>query len=102
MKEERDDIVFYGAKRPDTSCEWQYSFDLGVRFNDVNGDGLSDAIVSADYSWTTDEKKVYINNGKEFIQIENRKANIDEIKRKYFKILFSLSLLARRVIKNET
>ncbi len=64
-----EDFVYSGGRRPDASCEFQRRFDRGVRFSDINGDGLTDAIISRDSSFLPVVKKVLINNGKDFIEI---------------------------------
>ena len=63
-------VVYPGGKRPDSSCPFQWYFDMGIRFIDINGDRLEDAVISRqqEFSGGSTIKKVYINNGKNFVE----------------------------------
>ncbi len=61
-----DENLIY-SDRPDSSCLHQGGIDKGVRFVDINGDGLTDVLISRSVDGETNVKKVYINNGKEFV-----------------------------------
>ena len=50
------------------TCRDQSAVDLGVRFIDINGDGLSDSVISRDEDGESPVKKAYINNGTGFIE----------------------------------
>ncbi len=70
----KSSFPFVRAMREKESCIFQAGVDLGVRFFDVNGDGLVDEVVSGYHGSNYkkyNKKEILINNGKDFIKDEN-------------------------------
>ncbi len=62
--------IVYTSKSADYfNCPSQYGVDKGVRFIDINADGLTDILISRHESDGTSYKKVFMNNGKGFVEI---------------------------------
>jgi len=61
-----NESIVESYRRYDESCEAQYGIDEGVRFIDINSDGLDDVLIGNEVSGV---KQTFINNGKEFVEI---------------------------------